>query len=226
MNFVFLIILLSSSNGLAQACINTEHWVRAYQRSSYFRADGTFVKAAQVTAHCRLNSESYTVWKEKLKVGRPEAWPHRDELATPWTINDEEKLIEALSELPKNLWSEKIKGIYRLKKSKDFPNPASSADGVIVLYDTAFRGENKKRTLARFLAHEFAHQKYLDLSDDDRESYHMVTNWMVGKSKSTGRNIYVSRKEGYVTEDGRLSPEEDFANNIEFFLFESALLKS
>ena len=36
---------------------------------------------------------------------------------------------------------------------------------------------------------------------------------------------WIQRKDGYVEEDGKISPDEDFANNVEYFLLESEKLK-
>lgn len=104
---------------------------------------------------------------------------------------------------------------------KDHPNPGTSADGIIVLYDEAF---TQKYNLARILGHELAHQKYLDLSSEDRMSYQSTTNWLPFKT-DTGTEKYYSRTDGFVADDGRESPEEDFANNVEFYLFERGRLK-
>lgn len=58
------------------------------------------------------------------------------------------------------MWKKSEYKIYRMEKSKDGTNPASSAKGIVVLYDSAF---NEKNILSRILAHEFAHEIYQGL---------------------------------------------------------------
>lgn len=147
--------------------------------------------------------------------GLPPRWPHKNE--KPKVLSEEEKsqVLSAIARLPKRLIKENVK-IYRMEKSKDFPNPATHASGVIVLYDTALRSTR----LERILAHEFAHEHYDQMTSNQKDNYRAATNWFEHKS------IIINRGEGFVKEDGRLSVEEDFSNNVEFFLFEPARLKA
>lgn len=138
-----------------------------------------------------------------------------------WTDEEIESVLDALAELPKELWSSEIKGIYRAIKSKDYPNPASSGGEMIVIYDSAF---TSTLPIARILGHELAHRKFLDLSKTERESYLIPMNWLVVENREKG-DLYFGRKDGYVLDDGRGSPDEDFANNLEFYLFELEVLK-
>nr|WP_295902548.1 hypothetical protein [uncultured Bdellovibrio sp.] len=125
--------------------------------------------------------------------------------------------MEVFEELPEELWSHALQGIYRSSKSREYPNPATSADGIIVLYDSAF---DNKANLPRITGHELSHQLYKDLSDKDRQDYGYTTNWY-----SFGKDQYISRKDGFVQDDGRESPDEDFSNNLEYYLFEPQTLK-
>jgi len=126
-----------------------------------------------------------------------------------------------LEEMPDILLSDKIKGIYRLKKSKDYPNPATSSDGVIVIYDSGF---DSSRNLSRILAHELSHQSYNDLSKDDKQDYRRATGWQL--KLELDRNVYwVGRKVGYVEDDGKISSEEDYSNNLEHYLYDPDKLK-
>ncbi len=111
--------------------------------------------------------------------------------------------------------SEKILEIYRLKKSKDYPNPASNSDGILALYDSSF---DNSRNLARILTHELGHQNYNDLKESDKQDYRRATNWDF--ELGIDRKYYrIGRKSGYVEEDGNTSPEEDYANNLEYFIY-------
>jgi len=209
------------SYGQANQCGDGAHWVRAHHRRAYYRGDGTFVKATEVSAHCQNNQQSYGMWREKLKDGFPKRWPHHSEKSTKWTEEEIERVLEALDGIPKELLSGTINAIYRLKKSDQFPNPATWGSGVIALYDTAF---NENRNLARVLAHEFSHEKYDDFSDQERQDYRRETGWKRYKLPD-GREVDVPRLFGYVEEDGKLFPSEDFANNVEYFLFDPGKLK-
>lgn len=210
----------------AEVCESGRHWVKEHFRKAYVKGDGTLVKASMVTAHCRTSGVDHDYWAQIIKNGIPENWPHKTEVVRPWNVEDTERVFEAIQEIPDALKTKKISGIYRLKRSKFFPNPATFSRGTIVLYDSAFLGTTKDRSLARFLAHEFAHQIYLNLTDQERNHYNLTTNWVSAKNFKTGQMQSFSRTDGFVRNDGRESPEEDFANNLEFYLFEPMVLKS
>lgn len=164
-------------------------------------------------------SRAKTYVQKLVKSGKPPGWPHAEKAKQ---ISDDELkiLTNEVSKVPPELWPKDLKGIYRMEKSKDFPNPASHGGDMIVLYDTAF----KRKDFARVLTHEFAHQIYSTLNHEEKNDYKMVTNWFEGK---VGNKEYrIRREEGFVKEDGKSSPEEDFANNMEFFVFERSRLKS
>ena len=55
--FFFIIAGILAIEAKAAACSEGQHWVRAYHRRAYYRADGTFVAATQVTAHCQGNPD-------------------------------------------------------------------------------------------------------------------------------------------------------------------------
>jgi hypothetical protein len=152
---------------------------------------------------------------------RPANWPYDKEKSKSWTVEETERVLEAICELPEKLWKKSEYRIYRMEKSKDGGNPATSAKGIVVLYDSAF---NKSNNLARVIAHELAHETYVKLNEADSIDYRTTLNWFT--SRRGNRSTIVSREDGFVTDDGRVSPEEDFANNIEYFLFEPNVLKS
>lgn len=161
-------------------------------------------------------SEASEFWKGKFKDGAPIGWPHKSEVKKVWSENKSQEVLRALSTIPNALWQNSIKEIYLMEKSKDFPNPASHSKGIIVLYDTAF----SSKLLSRILVHELAHEVFDNLSNKQRDDYKSVTNWF-----EDGKNR-VRRSTGFVKEDGKLSVEEDFANNLEFYLFQPQRLKS
>lgn len=123
-----------------------------------------------------------------------------------------------LNELPESLVNSKVTAFVRAAKSIVPNNPATWDNGYIFLYDEAF---HQKQTLGRIVAHEMAHQVFRDLPGESQEDYRFAANWYA--TDSTG-NKFIQRAEGYVQDDGRVSPEEDFANNVEYLLFDEPKL--
>ena len=195
-------------------CQSGSTWVRPYFRGSYTRSDGTKVESSNVTGHCRKLTATSETWSARLLNSKPIEWPIVGESFKSWSLSEKERILEALEEMPQEFLNSKINSVHRAGKSKDFPNPATSADGIIVLYDNAF---DSKNNLARILAHEFSHQIYRELSPKNKKEYGYGTNWI--PLDPLGLK-FLSRKDGFVQDDGRESPEEDFANNLEFFLFD------
>ena len=113
-----------------------------------------------------------------------------------------------------------------MAKAIDFPNPASNGENVVVLYDTAFTAK-KDRSLARILAHELAHLKYRNFSFNQKEEYEKISGWETKIDVTQERRpIYIiRRKSGFVEQDGKNSAEEDFCNNLEYFIFAPDRLK-
>lgn len=202
-------------------CPKGQYRVRSHPRRAYYKADGTFVRASQVSKSCRERSKEYDFWFGRLKDGPPPSWPHKTEKPAKWTDDERERVLEALGELPEELWDQTIKGIYRSKQSKDHPNPSSYGGSMIVLYDNAF---GKDRRLARLLAHELAHHKYAKFENEAiGTSYRRSTGW---RPEIEGRDFYwTGRKDGYVEEDGAREPGEDFANNLDHYLFDPERLQ-
>jgi len=216
-SIVSIVITISVVTTFTEAhdmqCPEGQHWVHAYFRRAYFRADNTFVNAANISAHCHGNPTSYSFVKDRFKGGYPPRWPHRSEKSIKWTEEQRERVMEALSALPPELWDEAIEGVYRLGKSIAFPNPASWGTNTIVLYDEAF---NSKKNLSRILAHELAHQKY-GSSPRMAQDYRRATGWGFDVDEKT-RLIYIKqRKSGYVTEHAKENAAEDFATNVDIF---------
>lgn len=138
-----------------------------------------------------------------------------------WTESDIQKLIDALEEIPDFLLTPNLKGFYRFSKSKHYPNPAVSAEDVIALYDTAFKSS---KNLGQILTHELAHINYKELKQKNQLDYGHATGWRYNIENDN--KLYLEgRKSGYIAEDGRTSVEEDYANNLEHFLYSPDKLK-
>ncbi len=163
--------------------------------------------------------ESERFWKNKLKDGRPNLWPNTTEKSKQWSEKEKELVTKALSKMPKVLKFELVE-LYRMDKSKDFPNPSSHGSHYITLYDSAFDSGND---LLRILFHELAHELYGTFSQEDIKSYYISAMWSQERKE---REPSTMRSDStFVRSDGRTSPEEDFANNMEFYLFNPVQLK-
>ncbi len=107
-----------------------------------------------------------------------------------------------------------------MKNSEAGANPATNADGIVALYDSSFKS---KKGLARIIGHEFAHLRYGGLKEREKLDYRLSAGW---RPVSGPNGIeWRPRVGGYVEEDGEYNSEEDYANNLEYFLFDPDRLK-
>ncbi|MCM2282421.1 MAG: hypothetical protein NDI61_11320 [Bdellovibrionaceae bacterium] len=221
---LFISVFCFVSSGFAASkgrgtCPEGTYAITGHSRKAYMRADGTYVKSTNVKASCRRRSKSYDFWNHRFSDGRPDGWPHRGEKSVAWTEEEKERFYEAMASLPDLFQIESMRTIYRMKQSWYPPNPATHANGILVLYDAAF---STKGNLARYLAHELSHEIFRSLPDGG-ESYADGNGWRV--EREGDKFVWSGRKSGYVDEDGANSRSEDFANNIEFYLFEPEKLR-
>ena len=67
---VRIVMLMACVAVIARAaptqCTPDEHWVKAHHRRGYIKGDGTVVKKADVSAHCRKNPSGYKDWLPRL----------------------------------------------------------------------------------------------------------------------------------------------------------------
>jgi hypothetical protein len=182
----------------------------------------TFTCTNQCEEYCGQSCKSRLVELEKKLLNeKPPDWPLAEKSAK-WSSSEKKSATEALTTIPNELVKSENWNLFRMERSVDHPNPASNGNtrpSSIVLYNSAFGG---KYNLSRVLSHEFAHIYYENLSPEDKEDYQLTMNWF--KANPKGDN-WVSRNNGFVSEDGKRSPEEDFANNLEFYLYDAEKLK-
>lgn len=186
-------------------CPQGQYFVSGHNREAYYRTDGTFVSAAKVEAHCRRYHFSSPL-KLTFRSTMPEGWPYQLELFKNWTSVEKKEIQQSFNSLPKMLRNLGEIKLYRAVKSA-FPNNQSTSgpdDSIIVLYDGA-----KQFGYRRVLAHEMGHVLFSKLSKEEREDYFSVGRWRLAKD-----HFETSRK-NFSEPDGALSPEEDFANNVE-----------
>lgn len=199
---------------LPSDCGPGETWVRDHSKST-----------GHWTSFCRVisgtPSKAYKFWASKFKSGRPEDWPFLEERTIDWQSKDIADVLHALEKIPIQLWDSDLNGIYRMNKSKNHPNPGADRDGDIVLYDPAFQNE---RYTERILAHELAHEKFKSFTNYQRIEYAHSTGWKIIKTK-TGEEVFKAPQCCFVKPGLKNSIDEDFATNIEYFLYQPDALK-
>lgn len=131
---------------------------------------------------------------------------------------DEQKSVTAaLSGLPKNFQPTLLKAIVKGARPH-FTAPSSEAastDEFIILYPRAFAEPSK---LDRIIIHEVIHVLILKEWADSFNHYKRASGWSAVDGSGYRRGEFVEF-------DGKESPEEDFANNVEYFLFDQNTLK-
>lgn len=204
-------------------CPPREHWVSPHHRSAYTRGDGTFVKATEVEGHCRKNSNDFHVWNIKLKNERPPSWRFTTEKSADWTVEERERVFETLEETPSFLRNLDIDAIYRMKESKSPANPAATHGPDIVLYDKAF---DSTEVLAHVLNHEMAHRLFDTLPPKEQISFRATAKWE--EKRVNGPLTYApGRPESkFLRPNGRLSYEEDFADDVAAYIHQPNRLKA
>lgn len=157
-------------------------------------------------------------WESKIKNGRPTKWDFETEKTKSWTNTETKKLVEVFNSLPAAFSTATFKGFYRMDRSIQGINPATtSPEKLIVLYDYAFKHPLFKTD--RVITHELAHIIYLNFSVDEKRDYMQALGW-----NETPTHDF-TRSGPYLSQDANGFPEEDFAINIEFFLFENDKVK-
>ncbi len=143
-------------------------------------------------------------WQDRLKA--PTA-PFKSIVGS-----EHEQLLDALSRLPVAFRPSSLKAVVKGTKPIDVTallTEAASTDEFIILYPRAF---NNPDNLERVIAHEIVHQLALNEWKKSFEDYKIISGW--GTADNT------SRSGEFVEFDGKLSADEDFANNIEYFLYD------
>ena len=206
---LFFILFAQVSNAETSKCLSGQYFVNTYKRNAYCRTDGTFVKKATVSAHCRTNhffGHLKLVFKEKM----PEGWPNILETFKVPTGKEKREIEKAIKSLPDSLKNLGEIKIYRSIKSI-FPFNHSTSDPddkIIVLYDSIF-----SFGLKRALSHEMAHVLYSHLDQNEKEEYRSISKW-----NEIAKDVFTTPRTKFSEPDGSIGPEEDFANNIEHII--------
>ncbi len=218
--FFFLLLLFPLQSFAKPICPIGEHWVASHVRRTYVRDDGNRVRAAQVKGHCRKNPRGYEKWHQNLSNNRPKIWGYKQEESKKWSVDEIERLHEALSVLPDVFLNLANVKIYRMHKSQFPGNPATSNNKDITLYDLAFQ---RKQSLAQIVAHELSHVLYRKLSEKEKSSFRQASGWIEHPEFKGALTTEKNKK--FIQPDSRLSVDEDFSNHLEHFLFKNKSLK-
>ncbi len=181
----------------------------------------TFTCANRCDEFCKMKKcipDLY--WKNQFKVGRPLHWSAQNEITSRWSEAEKDQLMRALNQLPDDLKKVDFDGFYRMKKSVDIINPATT-DGSgksIVVYDIAF--ENPSWSTSNVITHELGHVIFLNMSRVERQKYSASLGW----NKSLGSDE--TRAGEFVSSRAKDNPNEDFAENFSFFLVNPNTLKT
>jgi len=183
---------------------------------------GTFTCPNRCDEFCKPKAKCKhdMFWLKKIKSERPNKWPISSEKTVPWSEEYKEKLLAALEQLPDEFKLETLVGFYRMQKSAQIINPGTEIDSAIVLYDRAFNGPF---SLARVVAHELAHQWYESSSAKIKIDYREQLGWIKSDTSEAGFKPDSDRK--FVDSDADSSPDEDFAHNMEAYLFDAERLR-
>jgi hypothetical protein len=220
--FIVFVVAINSHNAFANTkCSKGKHWVSAYFRRAYNRHDGTSVKATNVKAYCRKNPKGYAKWHQRLSNKRPKVWGYSQEKSKKWSIENVERLYDAISILPAELINQGEISVYRMLKSRYEGNPATSNFREVVLYDSAFV---HKDSLAQIISHELAHVLYGDLGKKEKEMFAQSSSWIIDDGH-TEEGYKALKSKIFIQDDSQMGVDEDFSNHIEYFLFRPKYLE-
>jgi hypothetical protein len=226
MRLIVVFMFVLSFGSAAQAAQSCEEWFRGLKltvgskecelQCAMTKTDmASFDCPSRCEEFCRRNSNPKcqldSFWKKRL-VAKGEPFANLN-------ILDRQIVERALSKMPKSFRPAKLKAIVKASGTGSILtgySPAVSSDEYIILFPSAFA---KSEEVSRIMAHEITHFLIANEWASHFKRYKQASGW-----ETEGR-VVEERKGGFVATDGRSSPEEDFANNIEFYLFERSKLK-
>ena len=208
-SFILLILHLIG-NTYSSSCPDGMYQVRGHDRKAHHR-DGHYVQATKVSSYCKHYRNDGPL-KLKFRQRMPQGWSQKKEKFKKCSRKKQNKIAKALSELPPILTNVGHLKIHCAVRSVYPKNPATVAPEakIIVLYDSVLA-----KNMKRIIAHELAHILYDRLSDEEKEELYKVSLWEDDKKK------FSPKRKKFSELDGANDPDEDFANNIEHYLFEN-----
>ena len=214
--FSIILSIFIVSSALAIECTEGMYPVSGHPRAAYFRTDGTYVPKTNVSNYCKkYRSEGPLQITFQRKI--PRGWPFKKEVFIKCSNEKQKNINQVINTLPKILTQVGEIKILCAKKSATASNPATCAleEKIIVLYDFSFEMD-----LKRILTHELAHFLYHSLSTKELKQYWKVAQW----SDFNQAQNFTTKRTSFSAPDGATDPEEDFANNVEYFYAEPEVM--
>lgn len=158
-------------------------------------------------------------WKNLIKTGRPTNWTYNSEKTVDWTNAEKEEIENLLSLLPDELKTIPINGIYRMKKSIDFSNPATTSTEYkqIILYNNTFG--HPSWSTKEVLYHEIGHIVFQSMERKFQKDYQNNLGWKEINS------TYVTDRSSFISARAKDDIYEDSSENFKFFLLDPKKLK-
>lgn len=183
---------------------------------------GTFFCTDRCDELCRPNKgcdQYLKMLRASLTDGPPLSWDEAAEKSKRWKTSERDKIIKAILSLPRSLVEKSPFKIHRMSVAKLASNQASTKLNHIGVYDPLF---SSSVPIARVLAHELAHVFWNDMARVDQRKFEIAANWI----EDVNHRLVFGRDPKTATEpDGVFMPTEDFANSLEYFLFDPKTLK-
>ena len=201
-------------NVYALSCPDNMYRVKEHYRQAHYR-NGSYVEGVKVSSYCK-HYRSDGPLQTKFHQRMPKTWPKKNERFKKCLKKNQGKIEKALSELPEILTNIGRLKIYCANRSVYPSNLASvaSKEKIIVFYDLVF-----SKGWKQVLAHELAHILYDRLSKKEKKELYKVSLWKESEGK------FSIKRKRFSEPDGSNDIDEDFANNIEHYLFENKTFK-
>lgn len=209
---IFYVMLPLLFSGHALSCLENQIYVQEHQVAPYVRADQTPVSGYQRNGYCRdINTENYfrdsSTQKIKGSHFKLKKWS-----------DAEKKIVQShIDKLPKWLGRYRFGEVLRAENDGT-KNPAATVPytKTIIFFDPFFSSKNQKD----ILIHEVAHLAVWDLEVSAAEAFAAASGWYIDETKT--KRLPPTNP---ISTDSVNSISEDFANHIEIYYANEAILR-
>jgi hypothetical protein len=219
---VFIFSIFLSTHTLADDC---DSWFEksglkpketdCLLKCSALRTDlGTFTCPDQCAKFC-TPKKCDKLKSPKVKAGRPQQWPYKNEKMRAWKDSESQLVMRILQAVPEE-FLQSLSGIYRLSLSSAPENPGTSFYHQVAIYDLGFRDNVYAE---RVIVHELAHIYFDALGDIAKDDYKNQAGW-----RNSAGHPRLTR-DTKMRDGAQLSSSEDFAVNAEEYLLSPQHLK-
>ena len=215
--FSIFLFVVDTEAAKVRSCPEGQYLVRSHWRAGYYRSDGTKVSSARVSAYCK----NYRTYKPAEIHFHHVKWRFFKRKYKNFSKQEKEQIRKSFKKIPRVLTD--IGKVTFYRKDRDLMslrNPAKTypKSKRIIVYDSISR-----YAIERVIAHELAHILYGNLSKAEIKSYMVVAEWE--EKEFQGESVTFTMRKNFVDSDGKYFLSEDFANNIEYYLFEEKTLR-